>query len=142
MVIPSLIHRALNEEGPLSVWGDGSAVRDFIHAKDVADGMMICLAKGITEPVNLGSGGGVSIKDVAETVAKLTKKKVEWDTSKPSGDRLRIMDTNRALSLGIQPKISLEEGILQTLSWYKENSVLDSARYNSFTEVALLPQNG
>lgn len=139
MVIPSLIHRALNDDGPLTVWGDGSAVRDFIHAEDVAKGMIACVEQGINEPVNLGSGGGVSIKQVAETVARLTGKEVEWDISKPSGDNLRIMDTERAKGYGINSKMTLEIGISQTVKWYKANRVLASTRYNSFTEKALLP---
>ena len=64
MVIPSLIHRALNENGLLEVWGDGSAIRDFIHARDVAMGMMMCMEQRINQPINLGSGGGVSIKEL------------------------------------------------------------------------------
>jgi GDP-L-fucose synthase len=70
MVIPSLIHRALYEKGPLVVWGDGTPIRDFIHSKDVARGMMLVIEKGIKEPINLGSGNGVTIKQVAEAIAK------------------------------------------------------------------------
>ena len=138
MVIPSLIHRALNDDGPLTVWGDGSAIRDFIHAGDVARGMMQCMEQGINKPVNLGSGGGLTIKEVAETVAALTGKKIIWDAEKPSGERLRIMDTSRAESFGIKAQISLKDGIKETLSWYQNNSNLASARYN-FLEKELLP---
>lgn len=141
MVIPSLIYRALNETGPLKVWGDGSAIRDFIHAKDVAIGMIKCVEKGITEPINLGSGGGVTIKEVAETIAKLTNKEIIWDTSQPSGDKIRVMDCNRAKSYDIKTSISLEKGIRQTIDWYKKNKVLADARYNAFTESKLLPKN-
>lgn len=139
MVIPSLIHRALNENGPLTVWGDGSAVRDFIHSKDVAIGMMKCMAQGITEPINLGSGGGTAIKEVAETIAKLTGKEIIWDTSKPSGDKMRIMNTDRAEKYGICASVPLKDGIQETLLWYKSNVELANGRYNSFTEKDLLP---
>ena len=61
MVIPSLIKRALSESGPLIVWGDGSAVRDFIYSSDVARGMLMAV-ENINTPINLGSGGGVKIK--------------------------------------------------------------------------------
>jgi GDP-L-fucose synthase len=141
MVIPSLIHRALNEDGPLVVWGDGSAIRDFIFSEDVAKGMMICLEKNINQPINLGSGGGVSIKEVAETIAQLTGKEVIWDISKPSGDRLRIMDTGRAKEFGIASEVSLRDGILQTLDWYKKNQIFAQKRYNAFTETELLPNH-
>lgn len=102
MVIPSLIHRELHEVGPITGWRDGSAVRDFIHVGDVASEMMQCIEQGINQPINLGSGGGVTIKELAETVANLTDKEIIWDTDKPSGDKLRIMDTSRAESYGIK----------------------------------------
>ncbi len=79
MVIPSLIYRALSEEGPLVVWGDGSPIRDFIHCRDVAVGMMKSIELGINEPLNLGSGGGVTIKEVAESIAEQTGKDIVWD---------------------------------------------------------------
>lgn len=140
MVIPSLINRALNEKGPLKVWGDGSAVRDFIYAEDVALGMMKCMELGIYEPVNLGSGGGISIKELAETVAALTCKEVVWDLSKPSGDKQRVMDTTRAKKYGINNTVCLRDGIQKTIDWYKNNQNLAKTRYNSFTENELLPR--
>ncbi len=140
MVIPSLIHRALTVDGPLTVWGDGTPIRDFIHADDVARGMMKVVELGIEEPVNLGCGEGVSIREVAETVAALTQKSVEWDKNKPAGDRMRIMDTTRAEGLGIKPQVSLEQGLRDTINWYKENAVIAASRYNSFTEDILRPK--
>jgi len=139
MVIPSLIHRALTEAGDLTVWGNGSPIRDFIHARDVAKGMMLAVEKGINEPINLGSGDGVTIKQVAEAVAKVTGKKLIWDTSKPSGDAKRLMDTTRAKSYGFECEINLEKGIKETIDWYTKNKSVAAARYNSFTEKALQP---
>ncbi len=66
MVVPSLIKKALDESQPFVCWGDGSPIRDFVDARDVARGMMILVEKGVTVPVNLGSGIGVSIKELAE----------------------------------------------------------------------------
>ncbi len=140
MVIPSLIHRALNEDGPLSVWGDGSPIRDFIHARDVARGMLIVVEQGVTEPINLGSGEGVTIKELAETIALAFKKEVVWDTSKPRGDHMRLMDTTRAKKYGIECEVALKDGIFETIKWYKDNINKAQARYNSFTETALKPQ--
>ena len=135
MVIPSLIHRALSGENPLVVWGDGSAVRDFIHARDVARGMMLMVEKGCTEPVNLGSGKGVTIREIAEAVASLIPGlKIKWDTTKPAGDAKRVMDTGLATSIGFKPQIGLCEGIGETLNWYRENRASSSQRYNAFTE--------
>ena len=140
MVIPSLIHRALSGENPLVVWGDGSAIRDFIHARDVARGMIAVVEQGYSEPVNLGSGTGVSVKQIVEILAKLMPGlKVQWDITKPSGDRKRLMATARARAIGIEPQISLEQGIAETLAWYRANGAVADRRYNAFTEAAHLP---
>jgi GDP-L-fucose synthase len=132
MVIPSLIKRAAQGERPLKAWGDGSPIRDFIHARDVARGMMMLVEKQVTEPVNLGSGVGVTIKELAETIASYFNTHVEWDTSKPNGDKKRLMDTTRAESYGFKPEISLQEGIKETIEWYLANP--GHKRYDVFTE--------
>lgn len=139
MVIPSLIKRVLDGENPLVVWGDGSAVRDFIHAKDVARGTMLVVEKGENRTVNLGSGNGVSIREIVDTILSNLKDKprVIWDTSKPSGDRIRIMDISRAKVLGFKPEISIQEGIREVMAWYKENKDIVNKRYNVFTEKLL-----
>jgi GDP-L-fucose synthase len=141
MVVPSLIHRAVSGENPLVVWGDGSAIRDFIHARDVARGMLLAIEKGYSEPVNLGSGEGITIKQIAETLAALIPGlRIEWDVTKPSGDRKRLMDMARARSIGFAPQISLEEGLAETLAWYRRNRGAADQRYNAFTEVAQTPK--
>lgn len=135
MVIPSLIYRATNGENPLNVWGDGSAIRDFIFADDVASGMLQVVSQGIASPVNLGSGTGVSIKNVTDILMTLLPNlQVKWDVTKPTGDAKRIMDTSRAMSFGIQPKISLLDGVRKTLEWFLDNKNYNEQRYNSFTE--------
>ncbi|MGF1621999.1 MAG: NAD-dependent epimerase/dehydratase family protein [Rhodomicrobiaceae bacterium] len=138
MVIPSLIRRALSGESPLTVWGDGSPVRDFIHARDVARGMMAVVRQGYNQPVNLGSGVGVTIRQIAETITRLLPEKPEivWDTSKPSGDAKRLMSTARAEELGIRPEISLEQGIKETMDWFRAHAADADRRYNAFTEQA------
>ena len=120
MVIPSLIRKAFTSD-KLEVWGDGSAIRDFIHAKDVARGMMFVVENKITEPLNLGSGDEISIKRIAETIATAANIPIEWDTSKPTGDARRVFDMSRADKLGFKPQISIEEGIKNTIKWYLEN---------------------
>lgn len=136
MVIPSLIKRALDGENPLVVWGDGSAIRDFIHAKDVARGMLLVLENGIESPVNLGSGTDVSIRAVVEIIVGNMKSapKVVWDTSKPSGDRKRLMDISRARAIGFTPTASFESGIKEVMDWYEKNRDIVNRRYNVFTE--------
>jgi len=100
MVIPSLMNRIVSGESPLVCWGDGTPIRDFIYAGDCADGMIHMVESGITEPVNLGSGTGITIKNVAETIRTCYNKdiQIEWDITKPKGDAKRVMDTSRAES--------------------------------------------
>lgn len=134
MVIPSLIRRVMDGENPLTVWGDGSPIRDFIHAKDVAKGMMMAVEQGINEPINLGSGTGVTIKQIADIIAGDVP--IVWDTSKPSGDAMRLMDMARASSYGFKCSVSIEEGIRQTMAWYEINREKAGNRYNAFTDAA------
>ena len=131
MVVPSLIRKAFSGN-KLSVWGDGSAIRDFIHARDVAEGMIFAVENKITQPMNLGSGEGVTIKKVTEIVAEIAGVEVEWDTTKPSGDARRVFDMNRANSFGFFPKVSIEDGIRETVSWYLENKNFADAGLDSF----------
>tara|TARA_R110000751_G_scaffold14073_3_gene46207 strand:+ start:231 stop:1121 length:891 start_codon:yes stop_codon:yes gene_type:complete len=118
MVIPSLIKKAY-ENDKISVWGDGSPIRDIIHAEDVARGMIHMVENEVTEPVNLGSGTGVTIKEVAEIIAEYFGKELIWDKTKPSGDAKRLMDMSKAESYGYSPKTSLKQGIIDTIEWYK-----------------------
>ena len=119
MVVPSLIKKAM-ENDVLSVWGDGSPIRDLIYAEDVARGMLHMVQHEVNEPVNLASGTGVTIKEVAEIVADIFKKEIKWDTTKPMGDMKRIMSTERAESYGFKPQVSLQKGINKTVEWYLE----------------------
>jgi len=136
MVIPSLIARAMSGEDPLVVWGDGTPVRDFIHAKDVARGMLFALEKCHPSPINFGSGQGYTVKQIVDIIVNNLeqKPKIVWDTSKPSGDRKRVMDISKAKALGWEPTVSLEEGIKEVMQWYKENKEIVGKRYNVFTE--------
>jgi len=118
MVVPSLIKKAM-ENDVLSVWGDGSPIRDLIYAEDVARGMIHMVENKITKPVNLGSGTGVTIKEIAEIVAEYFGRKIEWDITKPMGDMKRLMSMDRAKSYGFTPNIELKNGIIKTIEWYK-----------------------
>jgi GDP-L-fucose synthase len=124
-VIGSLIKRLFGEhEIPLVCWGDGSPIRDFIYAGDVADGIIDAYTNKITEPINLGSGCGVTIKELAETLVEIYYemygKKVDiiWDTTKPNGDMKRIMSTQKAESYGIKQKVSLKEGLKEAINFF------------------------
>jgi GDP-L-fucose synthase len=126
MVIPSLIKRAFSGENPMIVWGDGSSIRDFVHSNDVARGMMLALEKGISPrfPINLGSGKGYSIQELLDCILNNfdNRPDVLWDTTKPSGDKKRVLDIKRAKELlDWEPEISLKQGIKEVIEWYKEN---------------------
>lgn len=135
MVIPSLISRAFKSKKYLKVWGDGSAIRDFIYSTDVAKGMALALYKGIKYPINLGSGKGVSIRTIAEVIAKSVPNgplKVLWDKSQPSGDKIRLMNINKATKMGFKADVDIVTGIKKTIKWYSNSNRYK--RYNAFTE--------
>ena len=119
MVVPSLIRKGYNDD-VLEVWGDGSPIRDFIYSEDVARGMLHMVKNKVSEPVNLGNGTGVTIKEVADIIADYFGKEIEWDITKPMGDMKRIMSTERAESYGFNPQISLKDGIIKTIEWYEK----------------------
>jgi len=133
MVVPSLIRKA-QENSVLEVWGDGSSIRDFIFADDVAKAMISAVEKKITQPINLASGKGFSIKELVEIVVKQSGKdlEVKWLTDKPNGDAIRIMSTERAETFGIYPSVSLEEGVGIVTEWFKKNKSDLDQRYNVF----------
>lgn len=137
MVVPSLIRRALSGENPLMVWGDGKAVRDFIFADDVAFGMILVAQNMPEKPVNLGSGTGVSIKDLVTNIISYLNNPPEiiWDKSKAKGDDVRILSIARAKELGFEPKVSLREGVKRTMDWYRENRDILDSRYDVYGKV-------
>jgi GDP-L-fucose synthase len=141
MVIPSLVRRVVDGENPLVVWGDGSQIRDFVHAKDVASGILMALDKGMGQVINLGSGSRTTIREIVDVIANNFPDtlSIEWDTSKPSGDAIRLMDVSRAKAIGWQPEISIQDGVRSVIEWYSENGDLSDTRYNAFTEKAFLP---
>ncbi len=119
-VIGSLIKKGY-ENDVLSVWGDGSQIRDFIYSKDVARGMIHMVENEVTEPVNLGSGRRTTIKDLAFIICDYLDIGLSFDETKPTGDKKRLMSMKRAHELGFAPTVSLKEGIHRTIDWYKEN---------------------
>jgi len=131
-VVPSLIRRVLDGENPLTVWGDGSAVRDFVFSRDVADWILRVVATGpVCEPLNLGSGDGVTIRELAETVVSVVAPNVSivWDKTKPSGDPARILSMDKTESFfGKLPVTSLAEGIRLTTDWYLKNKEILSRK--------------
>lgn len=129
-VIPALIRKCVEarrrNDDKIVAWGTGSASREFLYAEDCADGIVSAMENyDGDEPVNLGSGREITIKDLTELVAKLTgfKGKIEWDHTKPDGQPRRCLDTQRARKLfDWQSTTTFEDGLRKTIEWYEKNS--------------------
>ena len=128
-VIPALIRKAVEaqEKGQkeMVVWGDGSPTREFLYVEDAADGIVAAAEKyNGAEPVNLGTGYEISIRDLAEMVCRMTgfKGKLVWDTTKPNGQPRRGLDVSRAKEyFGWSAQVPFDEGLRRTIEWFKQN---------------------
>jgi len=141
LIIPALIYRAFEGENPLTIWGDGTTVRDFVFADDVADFMLLMVEKNTDFPLNVGSGEPVTIKTVAEKVVQQVEKildrkiVIKWDPTKPTGEQYRVTSIEEAKSkLGWLPKVSLDTGIEKTVRWYNDNKSDLIKRYSIISE--------
>ncbi len=125
-VIPALIRKCLEAKAAglesVEVWGDGSPTREFLYVEDAAEGILLAAERyNGSDPVNLGSGYEISIKDLAEMIQRLTgyEGKLIWDKTKPNGQPRRGLDVTRAESyFGFRAKTSFEEGLRKTIDWY------------------------
>jgi len=131
-VIPALIRKAVEAqdrgEKELPVWGDGSPTREFLYVEDAADGIVTAAEKyNGDQPVNLGSGYEISIKDLSEMIVKMIgfDGKLVWQTDKPNGQPRRGLDVSRAKELfGWSAQVPFEEGMRRTIEWFKANREL------------------
>jgi GDP-L-fucose synthase len=127
-VIPALIKKcveAAQAGAPsIEVWGDGSPTREFLYVEDAAEGIVLAAERYEgDEPVNLGSGMEISIRDLVEMIARLTgfAGDIVWDSSKPNGQPRRQLDVSRAeQSFGFRAHTSFEEGLRRTIEWYRQ----------------------
>ena len=126
-VLPALISKFSDakKNGDVSVtcWGDGSAMREFLHVDDLAEACFTCMKYyDSPEPINIGTGEDVTIKQLAETIAKTVgyDALINWDTSKPNGTPRKVLNVDKIKTLGWEPKIGLEEGIKSTYEWYND----------------------
>ncbi|MBL7161537.1 MAG: GDP-L-fucose synthase [Anaerolineales bacterium] len=128
-VIPALVRKMIEAQqrgdSEVILWGDGSPTREFFYAGDAARGIVMAAERyNDSEPVNLGAGMEISIKDLALLIAKHTgfDGEIVWDTSKPNGQPRRGLDTSRAKEFfGFQAEMNFEEGLRRTIEWFKEN---------------------
>ena len=136
MVIPTLMRRILNGEDPVVIWGEGSAVRDFAYSRDVAKGVILALYHGTGGGfVNLGSGTGVTIRELVETLHGFLSFNHRFDTSKPPGFPKRVMDITLAEKLiHYHPETSLRDGLQKTWEWFVNNQDEYLKKKNYFAE--------
>ncbi len=123
-VIPSLVAKFFNaarEGKSVKVWGSGVAIRDFSYCDDTA-AALIAILRNLEGPVNMGSGMRHPIRDIVETLQKLTNVSVEWDSNKPDGQLVRYYNLDKLESTGFKAKVGLVEGVQHTYKWYAENS--------------------
>ena len=127
-VIPALIKKCIdaieNKENQIVVWGTGKASREFLYVEDAAEGILLATERyNKSEPVNLGSGMEITIKDLVELIARLTgfNGELVWDTTKPDGQPRRCLDTSKAeKEFGFKAKMGFEEGLKRTIEWYRK----------------------
>ena len=120
-VLPAMIRKLHEAEDKVTLWGDGSPKREFLHVDDLAEALYTCLQKyDDPEPINIGTGEDVTIKELATTIADIVgfTGGVDWDTSKLNGTPRKVLNVDKMKSLGWEPKISLKEGIELTYKDY------------------------
>lgn len=124
-VIADLIRKMHESPDEIVLWGDGTPTREFLYVDDCVDGLLLAAERyDGSEPVNLGTGAEISIRDLAELVAELTgfAGEIVWDTSMPNGQPRRSLDASRAKELfGFEARTPLREGLERTIAWYRSS---------------------
>ncbi len=128
-VIPALIKKCFDAiertEDCIVCWGDGSPSREFLYVEDAAEGILLATERyNKSDPVNLGTGREITIKQLVESIAKMTgfNGKILWDTTKPNGQPRRRLDVTKAIrEFGFEAKMDFEEGLRRTIEWYVAN---------------------
>lgn len=127
-VLPAMMRKfheaAVNHHAPVTLWGSGTPMREFLFVDDMAQAVVFALENKLPEYLyNIGTGEDLTIKELAETIQKITGHKGEiiWDSSKPDGTPRKLMDISKMHALGWKHKVGLEEGIQRTYDWFVEN---------------------
>ncbi len=127
-VIPALIKKCFdaigNKEDEIMVWGDGTPTREFLYVEDAAEAILLASERyNKSKPVNIGAGFEITIRDLAELIAKLTgfQGRIIWDKTKPNGQPRRCLDTRKAeKEFGFKARTSFQEGLKKTIEWYRQ----------------------
>jgi GDP-L-fucose synthase len=127
-VLPALIRKFVeatnNRLKTVTLWGTGSAIREFLYVEDLARAIIFCTENYDSDDhINIGTGIGISIRELAGKIAEITgfDGEIVWDKSKPDGMPVKVLDVERINRLGWNPSISFEDGLEKTINWYKEN---------------------
>ena len=123
-VLPAMIRKFHEAKDKVTLWGDGSAMREFLYVDDLAEAAFKCMVNYDSEEIiNVGTGKDITIKELATTIADVVgfKGEIVWDTSKPNGTPRKVLNVDKIKSLGWEPKIGLREGIEKTYELYKES---------------------
>jgi len=128
--IPAIIKKCLdavrNRDSEVVLWGTGTSTREFLHADDAAEGIVLATERyNDSAPVNIGAGAEIRIKDLAELIARLTEfsGKIVWDATKPDGQPRRMLDVSRAeRAFGFRARVPFEQGLRETIEWYANRS--------------------
>ena len=131
-VIPSMMQKFNNSDGKsVTFWGDGTPMREFLYADDLADGCLFAMEHfENAELINIGSGENVTIQDLAKIIAGIVgyTGDIEWDTTRPNGTPNRPLDYSKMTELGWKPNHSLHRGLKKTYQWFIENTYYDSCK--------------
>ncbi len=133
-VIPALIRKTIEAQArgddQIVVWGDGTPTREFLYVEDAAEGIVMAAERyNDPDPVNLGSGMEISIRDLVSTITRLIgfEGRIVWDTEKPNGQPRRRLDVSRAKArFGFEARTPFEPGLQKTIAWYREQTALSA----------------
>ena len=125
--IPANIRKVVERQDPLVIWSDGKGLRDYIHASDLANGMLLCMEKyAVADPVNIATGKSTSVNELIKLMCEIDDFKnpnIEHDLSQPGGPKAKLLNFEKAKKLlGYAPKITLKDGLTETINWFKNKS--------------------
>ncbi len=138
-VIPSLIKKCYDAKqsgSPITVWGDGSAQRDFLYVKDTSSAAL-AIMEHLSGPVNIGSGTIYSIRDIVDILADIAglQGRIIWDASKPNGQAFRSYDLSKLTTTGFKPAYNMRQGLQETWDWYCQQQVQHGQRHEAHEEI-------